>query len=215
MDWEKMPDNTKIYHIIKDVLQWECHLSWEAYLRVHGVQEWGLGAGKTFTTPTHVAFYRYEGGISMSEADRDHWILNDQGEPIPEPDIIKWGKWLECTDRQIEETFFAGESIRVSTVFLSLSHINKHTGDEGMLYETMVFADHHILASLQALSETDDRGIIAIFIEALGGSCPEIQKRYTTRQEAVQGHKTMCTFIETCLIKGLLPLTSAADIQEE
>lgn len=116
-----------------------------------------------------------------------HYILNHQGEPVPEPDTLKWAEWYEHADRQVEETFFAEDSIRVSTVFLSIPHVNKHTGEQGMLYETMVFASKPVLSTLRSLSETDDQGLIAVLIEALGGNCPEIQKRYATRQEAIQG----------------------------
>ena len=128
----------------------------------------------------------------------EHYILDCQGNPVPEPDFLKWAAWFEEADRQVAETFFG--DIRVSTVFLSLSHVSKEVGNDAtMLYETMVFADENILQRIMELSETDDRSIIAMFTGSI-----DIQKRYATKAEAEQGHKQMCIFIATCLEKGLL-----------
>jgi|GEM_PF-2738401 len=139
-----------------------------------------------------------------------HYILNEQGEPIPEPDLLKWGKWYETAERHVGDTHFG--DIHVSTVFLSLPHVSNEVGnDDPMLYETMVFADNATLKRLSELSETDDRSIVLLFTNALAMNAPswkaeqwDIQKRYATRAEAVEGHKNMCTFIEVCLAKNLL-----------
>lgn len=56
-EWEAFEESLKVTKIIHEVLGWECFGSWEAYLRKYGAQEWKLGAGKTYTTPTPVAFY--------------------------------------------------------------------------------------------------------------------------------------------------------------
>lgn len=131
------------------------------------------------------------------------YILDEQGNPVAEPDFIKWARWFEKADKQVAETFFG--DIRVSTVFLGLPHMNKQSGEETMLYETMVFAGEAILKRLSELAETDDRSIMAMFISALGDEERwDIQKRYATKIEALQGHKNMCIFIETCLAGGLL-----------
>src|SRR5450631_3567957 len=58
--WEEIyNDEWKVRHIMEDVLGWECHASWESYLKKYGAQEYGLGAGISYTTPTPVAFYHY------------------------------------------------------------------------------------------------------------------------------------------------------------
>ncbi len=58
--WEEIIDDEwKIRHIMEDVMGWECFASWESYLWKYGAQEWELGAGKSYTTPTSVAFYHY------------------------------------------------------------------------------------------------------------------------------------------------------------
>ena len=137
-------------------------------------------------------------GAAMTSPILRHYILDEQGNPVPESDYLAWARWYETADRQVAETYLG--DIRISTVFLSLPHISKDSSEyRTMLFETMVFADQEILNRLLELSETDDRGIIASF---LGTS--EIQKRYATRAEALEGHKNMCDFIKTCLGKGLV-----------
>jgi|SRR5579859_1154669 len=128
----------------------------------------------------------------------EHYILDEQGNPVPEPDFLKWGRWFETAERHVGDTTLG--NIRVSTVFLGIPHISKETGIDGtMLYETMVFADDAILTRLMELSETDDR---SIFTSVFGGV--DIQKRYATRDEAIAGHRQMCEFVALCLAKGML-----------
>jgi hypothetical protein len=55
--WDSYAEMRKVAKIIRDVLGWESFTSWESYQRKYGAQEWKLGAGKPFTTPTPVAFY--------------------------------------------------------------------------------------------------------------------------------------------------------------
>jgi hypothetical protein len=128
------------------------------------------------------------------------YILDDEGNPVPEPDLLKWASWFEDIDnRRIAETYFG--DIHVSTVFLAMLHHDKNTlsTDCTMLFETMVFADNETLARIMELSETDDRSIIAMFIGET-----DIQKRYRMRDEALKGHQKMCAFLDVCINKGLL-----------
>lgn len=64
------------------------------------------------------------------------YILNERGNPVKEPDLMKWAKWFEKSERHVgDETI--GKS-RVSTVFLGLDH---SFGDSPpVLWETMVFS---------------------------------------------------------------------------
>ena len=66
----------------------------------------------------------------------DKYILDENGEPQSEPDLMKWAEWMERDDRVLRKTD-VGES-RISTVFLGLDH---RFGDDGppLLFETMVF----------------------------------------------------------------------------
>jgi hypothetical protein len=129
-----------------------------------------------------------------------HYILDEEGNPVPEHDTIKWGKWYQTAERHVGDTDF-GDTIRVSTVFLSIPHVAMHS-DAPMLYETMVFANDAIISRLLELSEHDDRSIIS---QALGGV--DIQKRYATRDEALQGHAQMCNFIEVCITNGWISVS--------
>ena len=142
--------------------------------------------------------------------DFNHYILDENNNPIPEPDTIKWAKWYHdnMEQRIVGSTYFG--DIHISTVFLSLPHISKELdNNDMMLYETMVFASDAITVRLMELSETDDRSIFAYFT-----GIADIQKRYATRQEALQGHKNMCIFVETCLAKGLLEPPIEKEVDE-
>lgn len=143
---------------------------------------------------------------------QSHFILDEQGNAVHEPDILKWAMWFNTANKQriIAWNFYGGWAtetdfdIHVSTVFLGSNHAFIENGPP-VLWETMVFADEDILARLMEISETDDRSIILKFLEMLGGDRHvDIQKRYTSKAAAQEGHKTMCEFIETCIAKGLI-----------
>ncbi len=135
-----------------------------------------------------------------------HYILDEQGNPVPEYNTLVWGKWFEenINNRRVGNTSFG--DINVSTVFLSVVHQSNTNleNDRPMLYETMVFASEDIIKRLLELSERDDRSIIA---SIFGGF--DIQRRYATKTEAQAGHEQMCVFIETCMSNGLLEGTGA------
>ena len=80
--------------------------------------------------------------------------------PVPEPDLLTWGKWMETADRVVSQTTISGKL--VSTVFLGLDH---NFGDgEPLLFETMIFSED-------------------------GDGMEEYCERYTTWLEAELGHK--------------------------
>ena len=64
----------------------------------------------------------------------DKYILVD-GNPVAEPDLITWGKWMQTGDRIVKKDK-VGEA-RVSTVFLGLDH--RFGKGPPLLYETMIF----------------------------------------------------------------------------
>ena len=73
----------------------------------------------------------------------EHYILNDKGEPVIEPDLITWARWMEKGERQVALTkidTLAGQ-VSVSTVFLRLDH--NWTGRFPVLWETMIFGGPH------------------------------------------------------------------------
>lgn len=60
-------------------------------------------------------------------------------EPVPEPNLLKWGKWFETANRKVRQDEIDG--VRISTVFLGLDH----SFGEGapLLFETMIFGGEH------------------------------------------------------------------------
>lgn len=60
----------------------------------------------------------------------DKYILDEDGNPEPCDDLMRWARWFEGSDRVIGRHKYEGAE--VSTVFLGMKH-----GD--CLYETMVF----------------------------------------------------------------------------
>lgn len=63
------------------------------------------------------------------------YILDADGNPVPCPDLMTWGRWMQTADRHVALTRFEG--VRISTVFLGLDH----SWDDGppVLFESMVF----------------------------------------------------------------------------
>jgi hypothetical protein len=64
------------------------------------------------------------------------FILDDQNNPVPCPDILEWGKFFQQKKRRRVARTKVGD-VLVSTVFLGLDH---NWGDgPPVLFETMVF----------------------------------------------------------------------------
>jgi hypothetical protein len=104
-----------------------------------------------------------EGGVVLTR-----YVLDDAGEPVPEPDLMTWARWFETADRIVARTILslAGTDVRVSTVFLGLDY-NSGAGPP-LIYETMIFGGHH----------------------------DEYQARYATRAEALAGHAAAVRLVE-------------------
>jgi hypothetical protein len=72
----------------------------------------------------------------MREVEKPHYyVLNEQGEPQPESDIVAWGQCFHSKNRILKQETI-GESW-ISTVFLGIDH-NWGEGPP-VLWETMVF----------------------------------------------------------------------------
>ncbi len=64
------------------------------------------------------------------------YILDENGKPKLEKDLLKWGHWLNTANRTVARTNIG--KIIISTVFLGLDHRFFGKG-RPILYETMVF----------------------------------------------------------------------------
>jgi hypothetical protein len=60
-------------------------------------------------------------------------------QPVICRDLLTWARWFETADRHVRLT--EQGDVMVSTVFLGLDH--SFSGDEAILFETMVFAADH------------------------------------------------------------------------
>lgn len=90
----------------------------------------------------------------------DHWILDDDGNPIA-TDAMTWARWFQDTDaRQVARTVLPDGGF-VSTVFLGLDH----GSGEGppVVWESLAF-------------------------NAAGLSDGDTMRRYTSREAALAGH---------------------------
>lgn len=97
------------------------------------------------------------------------YILNERDEPVPEHDLIKWGRWLQ--ENRDRLTVASGESAHgelVSTSFLGLDHA--FGGGPPLLYETCVFAPEVMQTPFGPLHPA------------------EVVDRYPTRDAALLGH---------------------------
>ena len=67
-----------------------------------------------------------------------HYVLNDDGNPVPIEDLKAWALWYNSAERTV--AFDRIGDVDVSTVFLGFDH--SFGGDEGpLLFETMIFDD--------------------------------------------------------------------------
>lgn len=99
-----------------------------------------------------------------------YYILDSAGNPVEEPDLLTWARWFEGSNASAagrgrftrQLARDTHNGVMVSTVFLGMDH---NCGDgPPILWETMIF----------------------------GGPHGRYQERYTTRAEALEGHRRAC-----------------------
>lgn len=99
----------------------------------------------------------------MLEEERwlGRYVLDGQGNPVPERDLLTWARWMETQTRILKQTDLGIWGF-VSTVFLGLDHsffFELHA--KPILWETMIF----------------------------GGPYDMEQYKYSSREEALAGHE--------------------------
>jgi hypothetical protein len=91
-----------------------------------------------------------------------NYILNEDGKPIPEPDILKWAEWMGREgNKRIAQTEING--FWISTIFLGIDH-SFIGGVFPILFETLVFTKE-------------------------GKALEETMQRYSSKTDAIEGHK--------------------------
>lgn len=95
------------------------------------------------------------------------YILDADGNPQLEPDLIKWGKWMQTNKHQVAHDYIG--NARVSTIFLGLDYsplpfLTSFPYHAPVLWETMIFDCDH-------------------------GEHDLYQERYTSREAALRGHQ--------------------------
>lgn len=108
----------------------------------------------------------------------DKYILNEDGDPVPEYNLYAWGDWFEKSgmNRRLKRTEVG--DYYVSTVFLGVNYRMFEEGDP-ILWETMTFEIKE--------SKVDIFGserMINKEIEDFNGF-----DRYSTKKEALAGHE--------------------------
>lgn len=106
----------------------------------------------------------------------DKYIL-DGHKAVPEPDLLKWGKWFESCNRTVKKDratiSFKGKDIgfvEVSTIFLGLDH--RFGEGDPLLFETMI----------------------------LGGPLDQEMDRCSTWEAAEKMHEKMCERVKANII---------------
>lgn len=75
-----------------------------------------------------------------------YYILDDNGNPVAEPNHLAWAMWFQTAERQVARVELP-DGIVVSTVFLGIDH---NFGDgPPHLFETMVFGGEHDQAQVR------------------------------------------------------------------
>lgn len=111
----------------------------------------------------------------MTRHQHGRYVLDADGQPQLEPDLLAWARWLETADRRVCQDYDEGDAtkrVRVSTVFLGLDY----SFGEGppLLWETMVF----------------------------GGPLNGRMARYSSVDDAFAGHQRICHEVNRALANG-------------
>ena len=89
------------------------------------------------------------------------YVLNEEGNPVPEPDYLIWERWFENDEDCVLKQATLPGDVLVSTMFLGLDQNFRGHGPP-ILWETLIFGGLH------------------------DGYC----ERYASREAALAGHQT-------------------------
>lgn len=107
-----------------------------------------------------------------------NYIINNKDEVVVEPDLLKWGRWMEDATRKIQNS--ETKKYSVSTVFLGIDY--SFGIGEPLLFETMVFEKK--ISKSKAIEKP-----VKIRAFEYHKSLDEYTRRYATKAEALKGHE--------------------------
>lgn len=110
------------------------------------------------------------------------FILDEKGNPVVEPDVLKWGKWFEESKNRVVARTQVG-NYDVSTVFLAMDYSFSET-DKPVLWETMVFSRR--ASTMKLLGHK--RKFHKSFDDYFG--------RYISKEDALKGHEEIVSAME-------------------
>ncbi|UIS24690.1 hypothetical protein S21ZY_128 [Pseudomonas phage ZY21] len=123
----------------------------------------------------------------MSLPGFHHWVLNDRGIAVVEPDMVKWGEWMMKSPAR-----FVARSelhhVTVSTIFLGIDY--GYDSELPVLFETMVFQGER--DAMNCAQPVHFAGAEDSLASALWGDC----RRYSFLCDALEGHKQAVLSIE-------------------
>lgn len=76
--------------------------------------------------------------MSRSTVTRGHYVLDDSDQPVPEPDVVAWSRWMDESGKRIVGRDEVGEGV-ASTVYLGFDRHIFFARGKRYLWETMVF----------------------------------------------------------------------------
>lgn len=107
--------------------------------------------------------------------NNEKYILDEDGNVVSEPDLLKWARWFETSKDQRIVARTDLKDVHVSTVFLGLDY-NFGFGGKPLLWETLVFENK--------LSTEEIMGHAFTFHKTVD----TYGERYHTKDEAITGH---------------------------
>lgn len=124
------------------------------------------------------------------------YILDADGNPVPEPDLLTWGLWMETADRIVRHDRFDHPFPPTEDqICRYTSPVLRRSGELGHAVESM---DLRILVSTVFLG-LDHRygdGPPLLFESMIfGGPLSGEQRRYSTKAEALAGHEALCGLV--------------------
>jgi hypothetical protein len=113
------------------------------------------------------------------------YALDENHNPVECPNVHEWARMFEDDEsRRVGATHING--LFVSTVFLGIDQTLGIGGKKPVLFETMIFQDDEN-------NPIELKGLLARAVE-------NVQWRYSTWDEAAEGHETVVTMIREGLL---------------